>query len=129
MAVFPIKKTLNTQHRDLLSHIFPTKQEDVDRIISYAQSDKAIKKVVVFGSAVTWGCGVNSDIDIAIQFYGSGKSSEADRQFSKALSAITSLTHSDFDLINYDKITNEHLKKDIDRNGVTVYADIDIEST
>ena len=124
MAVFPVKKGINACNYDVLSKAFPTKQEDIEHIINYARTNRKIDKIIIFGSSVTWNCKVNSDIDIAIKLSQSDDCETNSYAFADVLSSISKIIKSDFDLLDYDKISNEHLKRDIDKKGVVVYAHI-----
>ena len=44
--------------------IFPSVQRDVSKIVEHAKTDSNIKKVMIFGSSVTWACCPHSDIDL-----------------------------------------------------------------
>lgn len=110
--VFPMRYKGN----DMIKYVFPTKQKDVDTIIKYAQSNTFIQRVVIFGSAVTWKCNVNSDIDIAVSFTKSD-----DDNYATFFKYLTRNLASQFDLIDYQLNENKYLKYDIDTKGVVIY--------
>ncbi len=115
---FPIAvnyKNNKSSDIDIISQVFPTKQDDVQKIIDYARTSNSIDKIKIFGSAITWQCRVDSDIDIAVWVNGSNK------EFANILKHLSQTLRSDFDLLNYSEITNTYLKADIDKKGVTVY--------
>ncbi len=60
--VFPIR----VQGSDNLKYIFPNMQKSAQAVIDLASEVPSIEKVLVFGSAITWNCGVFSDLDIAL---------------------------------------------------------------
>ena len=47
-----------------IERIFPTKQEAVSRMVDLCKTLPNIRRVIIFGSAVTAGCNPWSDIDI-----------------------------------------------------------------
>lgn len=47
-----------------IRRIFPTKQKYVREMIDVCKKDPNIRKIIIFGSAVTQGCNPWSDIDI-----------------------------------------------------------------
>ena len=47
-----------------IEKIFPTKQKAVSQMVDLCRTIPNIRKVIVFGSAVTAGCNPWSDIDI-----------------------------------------------------------------
>lgn len=52
-----------------LHKIHPFKQNEVARLIQICENSQLVKKVVVFGSAITIACMPSSDIDIAIDWH------------------------------------------------------------
>lgn len=114
--IFPVRFKGN----DMIKYVFPTKQKDVDMIIKYANNHSYIQKIVIFGSAVTWKCDVNSDLDIAVCF-----ADLNEENYSKFFKFLTRSLSSQFDLIDYRLNDNKYLKNDIDTKGVVVYDRID----
>ncbi|MBQ9531603.1 MAG: nucleotidyltransferase domain-containing protein [Eubacterium sp.] len=102
---------------NLICHIFPTKQIDVQRIIDYALNNAGLEKIVIFGSAVTWNCNADSDLDIAVW-----SDHNNFKLFSKYLSKNL---QTEFDLIDYNSIDNVHIKNDILKKGVVIYDGTD----
>lgn len=111
--VFPVRYNGESK----IKYVFPTKQKDVDTIIKYAKSVDYIQRIIIFGSAVTWKCNVNSDIDIAVCF----SDDNDDNSYSIFFKFLTKNIKSQFDLIDYQNNTNKYLKKDIDTKGVVIY--------
>ena len=60
--VFPVIP--NIENKNIAKHIYPLKQREVDSVIN--NMPKNITKAIVFGSAPTWNCNIDSDIDIAV---------------------------------------------------------------
>lgn len=114
LRAFPGRKASN-----IIRHIFPTKQIDVQKILDYAsQSNSNIYKIIVFGSATTLYCHNDSDLDLAVIV----ADENAYKQFNKFLA---SNIQKEYDLIDYSKITNKILKNEIDLKGVCVYDKLD----
>ena len=112
MSIFPI----TVSGEDVLKYVFPTKQKDVQKAISIAKADERIRRLIVFGSAVTVNCGMTSDIDLAIE-------ADADEEeFLKIARKFYLGIPSEIDLIQYNRITSELLKHEIDQKGVELYV-------
>ena len=101
---------------DVLKYVFPTKQKAVQKAISIAKADKRIRRLIVFGSAVTVNCGMASDIDLAIE-------ADADEEdFLKIARNFYIGIPSEVDLIQYNRITSDLLRHEIDTKGVELYV-------
>lgn len=103
---------------DVLKHIFPLMQGQVQRVIDISSGLPAIERVVVFGSAVTLRCGAGSDLDIAVD---APEISEED-EFLRLVRPIRRALTVDSDILHYNSIKNELLKNEINKNGVDVYV-------
>ena len=112
MFVFP----LVTQGDEVLKYVFPTKQRATQQAIRLAEADKRIARLIVFGSAVTLDCGMTSDLDLAIDAPNTTK-----EDFVGIAHAFWLGVDSEVDLVHYNFIRNELLKREIDQKGVTVY--------
>ena len=99
-----------------LKHIFPTKQRAVKSAIDVAKSDDRIKRLIIFGSAVTMNCGACSDVDIAID-----APDVAADDFPKLAHGFFVGIESEVNLIHYNDIHSQLLKQEIDNKGVCVY--------
>ena len=99
-----------------LRHIFPTKQRAVKSAIDLAKADDRIKRLIIFGSAVTMNCGACSDVDIAID-----APDVAADDFPKLAHDFYIGVDSEVDVIHYNLIHSQVLKKEIDNKGVSVY--------
>lgn len=113
MCEFPIV----TSGDKMLKYVFPSKQAAAQTAISLAQNDKRIARLVIFGSAVTTDCGITSDIDLAID-----APSVDDDEFLKIIRPFYRDVESEIDIVHYNRIRNDILKKEIDEKGVCVYA-------
>ena len=114
MLCFPKKEGL----RDSVKYVFPTMQEEVNKMIIAAEKISEIKRVIIFGSAVTLNCGINSDLDIAID---APEIIEED-SFLKLIKPIKKVLCTSNDILHYNSIKNSILLDEINRNGVVVYG-------
>jgi predicted nucleotidyltransferase len=114
MAVFPIRVTSGDT---VVKHIFPSKQKDVQAIINEARKSPLVRRVFVFGSAITWNCGVYSDLDIAVEYDGTVPFEQIVSPFFKCADGKT-------DIIEYNSIHDDLLRKSVE-NGVVVYERYD----
>ena len=102
---------------ETVKHVFPTQQKAAQQAIELAQANPLIRKLIVFGSAVTLNCGTGSDLDLALVI---PEASEED--FLRIAHDFYRRIASPIDLIHYDHIHNELLKSEIDKKGVVLYA-------
>ncbi|MBP5230669.1 MAG: nucleotidyltransferase domain-containing protein [Clostridia bacterium] len=100
-----------------LKFVFPTKQRAVQSAIDLARSDGRIRSLILFGSAVTMNCGMTSDIDLAVD-----APDVSEEDFPKLAHAFYVNVDSEIDLIHYNYIRSELLKREIDQKGVRVYV-------
>lgn len=100
-----------------LAYIFPAKQKAVQSAINIAKSDERIRRMIIFGSAVTMECGAVSDIDIALDIPGVNE-----EDFSKIARRFYLEVPSETDIINYNGISSSLLKHEIDTKGVNIYV-------
>ena len=105
-----------------IDFIHPLKQPLVNDIIAKAKTDAFVKRVIVFGSAITNRCNPFSDLDVCIDWEGKSHNEDgvyvADTQ--NMMRYISLRARGNCDVLSYDDITNIGLKRDIDR-GVLVY--------
>ena len=111
MQLFPIRVLKGD---DVLKYIFPSKQKDVQNIINCAKTMPNVLKIIVFGSALTWNCGVQSDLDIAIEH-------DKKLQFEQIASPFFKNTKGKTDIIDYNDIFDNSLKENI-KKGVVIYG-------
>ena len=100
-----------------LAYIFPSKQKAVQSAIDIAKSDERIRRMIVFGSAVTMDCGAVSDIDIALDVPEISK-----EDFSKIARRFYLEVPSETDIVHYNGIGSSLLKHEIDTKGVNIYV-------
>ena len=103
---------------DVLIHIFPSMQKQVQKVIDFAGSSEAIKRIRIFGSAVTRNCGMGSDLDIAVD----APDILSDEEFFSISRPIRSLLDVNADVVHYYTIHSEWLIDEIDTKGVDVYV-------
>ena len=115
MYVFKIKND-ECKSYEKLKYIFPTMQNNVMIIINIVSKYAFVKRLIVFGSAITPNFGLGSDIDISIE------TSEVDDDiFHKMIKEIVLSISTEIDIIHYNEIHSQNLKEEIDK-GVCVYA-------
>lgn len=114
MCIFPIRIENGD---DVIKHIFPSKQKDVQALINQAKINAQVKKLFVFGSALTWNCGIFSDLDVAIEH-------DENAPFEQIASSFLRCVKGKTDILEYNGIQSDLLKKNI-KNGVLVYERAD----
>ncbi|MBQ7474844.1 MAG: nucleotidyltransferase domain-containing protein [Clostridia bacterium] len=102
---------------DAIKHVFPTKQKAAQKAIDLAKEDERIKRLIVFGSAVTMRCGMMSDIDIAID-----APDISEDEFMKMARGFYRGIDSEVDVIHYNGIHSTLLREEIDKKGVDIYV-------
>ena len=113
MCVFPMV----TAGDETLKFVFPSKQKAAQQAIALARQDDRIRRLVVFGSAVTMRCGTGSDLDIAVD-----APSVSEDEFLKIARGFYRGVDSEVDMIHYNTIRNSQLKREIDEKGVNIYV-------
>lgn len=113
MYIFPVR----CEGAEELKYIFPSKQRAAQKAIELAHADKRIKRVIVFGSAVTVNCGIGSDIDIAID-----APDISEDEFCLMARPFRREITSGVDIVHYNDIKNELLKSEIMNKGVVIYG-------
>lgn len=104
---------------ETLKYIFPTKQKAAQIAITLAKGDHRIDRLIVFGSATTMQCGMQSDMDIAID-----APNVAEDDFMILAREFHRKIESEVDVIHYNSIHSTLLKKEIDEKGVNLYVKI-----
>lgn len=112
MYIFPKR----CEGADELKYIFPSKQKAVQKAIELAMKDSRIKRLIIFGSAITMNYGTDSDLDIALDVPNMNFD-----EFTKLARPFFTEIPSEVDIIHYNEIRSELLKTEINR-GVCVYA-------
>lgn len=113
MYIFPVR----FEGAEELKYIFPSKQRAAQKAIELAKADSRVMRLIVFGSAVTLGCGIGSDIDIAIDAPGVNGD-----EFLSLAHPFLSEIPSEVDIVHYNSITGELLKNEIHSKGVAIYV-------
>ena len=114
MHIFPVR----CSGAEELKYIFPSKQRDVQRAIEIAQKTAGIRKLTVFGSAVTLDCGIGSDIDLAVD----APEIKDDDEFALMVRPIRQALESEIDIIHFNSIHSDLLRSEILTKGVDVYV-------
>ena len=114
VCVFPKR----CEGADELKYIFPLMQKEVQKVIDEAKKLPEIRRIIVFGSAVTMNCGIGSDLDIAID----APDIADDDEFLKIVRPIRRILDVDTDIVHYNNIHNSLLLDEINRKGVDVYV-------
>lgn len=113
LYIFPVK----FEGAEELKYIFPSKQKAAQKAIELARADKRIKRLIVFGSAVTLDCGIGSDIDIAIDAPSVGQD-----EFLSVAHPFMREIPSEVDIVHYNNVTADLLKSEIQNKGVELYV-------
>jgi len=92
------------------------KKCDFYQMINILKSFKTIKSVVLFGSRARGDHKPTSDVDLAIVF-----KENLDQLYKVTDTLANANIIYTFDVVDYDKITNENLKNEIDQEGKTIY--------
>ncbi len=94
------------------------RQKDMDYMIRLFVGIPAIEKVLLFGSRAAGNFEKGSDVDLAV--VGENVTS---REISRLhfLLEEESPTLLGFDVVHYDSLKNESLKREIDENGKVIY--------
>lgn len=107
--VFPKK----CEGAEVLRHIFPIMQREVQKIIDTSSQIGEIKRVIVFGSAVSLNCGIGSDLDIAVD----APDIQGEDAFLKLVRPLRRALPVDSNILHYNEIQNELLLREIDSKG------------
>ena len=95
---------------------FGFKNGDLETILQILSKFPGIKRAVIFGSRARGNYQSGSDADIAVWIVDDDSIS----QLSGILNDEILLPYK-FDVLNYDKIDNTELKKQIDQTGIEIY--------
>jgi len=100
----------------LFLKIHPVKRDKVKKGCEYIKQYPFVKKMIIFGSAVTKTCTEESDIDICLVINKDKNQKEFVRMYGELPLYMDELC----DILIYDKL-NDEWKKQIDEKGVIVY--------
>jgi predicted nucleotidyltransferase len=100
----------------ILQKVHPLKQRMVSQLIDCARECPSVARIYVFGSSITHNCGVDSDIDLYIQFlpHTSGEDKSAFRREILAFLGVADIFY-DTDIDATEEIYDEIMK------GLVVY--------
>lgn len=114
MHVFPKR----CEGAEELKYIFPSMQRDVQSLIETAKKIDKIKRIIVFGSAVTMNCGIGSDLDFAVD----APDVHDEDEFLEIVRPLRRAVRAETDIIHYNSIRNQLLMNEINSKGVDVYV-------
>ncbi len=105
-----------------LEYIHPLKQKLVDDVAREAQNDPHVKRLIIFGSAITGRCNPFSDLDICVDWIMPSHDDDGvyvpeTVSFMKFISVAAK---GNVDILSYDDIGNADLIRNID-DGVVVF--------
>lgn len=98
-----------------IRRIYPLKQKQVAQIYDHVKDSDIVRKVIIFGSAVTPKCHIDSDLDICVDADVSDGMKVYDLQ-----RQIGDICDWNCDILMYSNI-GRRLKDTIDREGVVIY--------
>lgn len=98
--------------------MFGLLDSDIELITKAMKQNKEIKKATIFGSRALGNYKKGSDVDIAI--FGNKVTSETVSNVNELLNEVYPLPYY-FELLHFDKTTNENLKEHINNIGRVVY--------
>lgn len=110
----------------LIKKIHPLKQRSVEAIYRLAvdKYSDVIKRIIIFGSAITWDCWQGSDIDICIDWNPEMYNPEDGKYHGRALEAMMELgdvIEGERDILNYRENDNSRVFRDIREKGLVIY--------
>jgi predicted nucleotidyltransferase len=98
---------------------FGLTQQDHERILSAIQKFPEIERTIIFGSRAMGNNKKASDVDLAI--FGKNITSATAIRLRSLLNEELPLPYF-FDVVVYEKIANDKLKRHIDEHGVTLFS-------
>jgi len=99
--------------------MFGLYERDVDMIVNALKENKEIEQAFIFGSRALGNYKKGSDVDLVVT--GENVTDKTIANLNELLNETYPLPYF-FDILQYEKIQNEHLKKHIDKHGVDVYV-------
>ncbi len=100
-----------------ISKVNASKKDAIKNVVKVAQETDVIKRLIIFGSAVTNDCNESSDIDICLDV----SCATRDMRLYRPVCDFNKVCDYNCDILFYQKI-GEKLKKEIDEKGVEVYV-------
>ena len=108
---------MDTVEETIQKRVFPTKRDAVRTAVRIAESDPRIKRLFIFGSAVTDRCGASSDLDISLDV------PDVDEDtFGRIARAFWLGIEGEVDIVRWNSIRSASLKREIESKGVELYA-------
>lgn len=112
LTKFPVVVTSDCRN---IHRVYPLKQKEVAAIYDAVKDCKEVRKVIIFGSAVTGYCHVGSDLDICIDADASDGMKIYELQ-----KIIGTICDWNCDIIMYSNMGNR-LKETVGKEGVVIY--------
>ena len=109
---FPIVVSTDCKN---ISKVYPLKQKAVAGLYAMAPKHSEIRRIYIFGSAVTPRCGIDSDIDICLD-----ADTDDGMKIYNIQKEIGEICDWNCDIIMYSNI-GSRLKSTIDKEGVVIY--------
>lgn len=105
-----------------VNRIHPLKQKNVKEIVEAARDDKAVKRIIIFGSSIRYDCDITSDLDICIDWNEACYDEDGVlKPFTKNMrKIIASVTKGNSDVVNYGYLDDSVVKSAV-MEGVVVY--------
>ena len=102
--------------------IHPLKQRPVKATVAEAKKHPFVKRIIVFGSSITYRCYLGSDLDLCIEWTEPATMEDGTyKPFARAfLKEISFLSEGGADVLNYEELGDYKIKDDV-LKGVTVY--------
>lgn len=105
-----------------VNRIHPIKQKVVKDIVDVARSDKAVRRIIIFGSSIRYDCDVTSDLDICIDWVENCYDEDGIlKPFTNNMrKAISLITKGHADVVNFDYLDGTVVEDGV-KEGITVY--------
>ncbi len=100
----------------VVEHIFPTQQLAAQAAIHLAEKDIRIKRLIVFGSALTMNCGIDSDLDLAID-----STATDEDEFVAIAHPFFHEIETEVDIIDWNNINSDFLLDEIKQKGYVLW--------
>ncbi|MCD7955763.1 MAG: nucleotidyltransferase domain-containing protein [Lachnospiraceae bacterium] len=94
------------------------KRKEVERVIQIARKTGVVRRLIIFGSAVTDDCREESDVDMCLDI----SCETSDKRLRRPMYDFNEACDFNCDILFYHKL-GEKLRKEIDSKGVAVYVD------
>src|SRR5690625_2986608 len=99
--------------------MFGLYERDVDMIVNALKENKEIEQAFIYGTRALGNYKKGSDVDLVVT--GENVTDKTIANLNELLNETYPLPYF-FDILQYEKIQNEDLKKHIDKKGVDVYV-------